>query len=84
MFGQFFEENQKGYTKEGIGCPLKMYESFVALKVIEWVDGTVIQLNLRHLKPTRNRFVENLLREGWTGADAELLDGILVIYLELI
>ena len=80
----FLKSKQKENIKEGVECPLKKDESLVALKMSEWVSGAVIWLHLQYLESIKNQFIENLSRERRMGADAELIDGILIIYLKLI
>ena len=59
----FLESDQKNNIEKGIGCPLKKHESFIALKMVEWVGGAIIWLHLWHLESTKNWFIEDPSRK---------------------
>ena len=48
----FSEDDQEGDVEEGIKCPLKKYESFVAFKLVEWIGGSIVRFHLWHLEST--------------------------------
>ena len=50
----FSENNQKGNTKEGVRCLLEKHESLIAFKMVEWVGGAIVWLDLQHLDLTKN------------------------------
>ena len=80
----FFENDWKDNAEEGVRCLLKKHENFIALKMVEQISGAVVWFHLWYLEPIQNRFIENLSREGRTGADTKLTDRISVVRLESI
>ena len=60
-------------AQEGVGCFLDCHEGLVTLEVINWIGGTVIGLHMRHLEPSRDRFVQNKSGERLGGIEIEVV-----------
>lgn len=65
----------EGSAQYQVGGPLKHYDSFEALQVIQGVGSLVIRLELWHLEIGRNRFLHGLCQEWSSMVNSTSLPG---------
>lgn len=62
--GRLSEGGQKSQTKQGIDSPLNCHESFIIVKMVQWIQGSIVQIHLRHPEVSQDWLIHNL-SGGW-------------------